>query len=72
MRIITLPCSLNAKGGLICLPIGTKKNLENLKIVSLLMKADPYPYINRFQEFDDYVHSHPELCDQRTKISSWL
>ena len=72
MRIITLPCSLNVRGGLICLPIGTKKDLENLKIVSLLMKADPCPFIGRFQDFEEYVHSHPELCNQRTKISSWL
>jgi len=36
MRIVTVPCTLNAEGRLICVHVGSKKDLETLEVEHLL------------------------------------
>jgi hypothetical protein len=54
MRIITLPYSLNGQSGLVCLPIGNRRDLERLCIESLVARARDY--------------AHPELYESVFKL----
>jgi len=56
MRIITVPNSLNAETGLACKHIGSRKDLEESSIHSILQNADP----------SLAVHGCPEPCDAGT------
>jgi hypothetical protein len=68
MRLVTVPSTLNAKGRLICVPVGDKKALEDLDVQDLLERANPFPYMGEFLSATDLVHAHPELYDLRSKV----
>ena len=46
MRIVAVPCTLNAEGRLICIHVGDKKDLETLDVKHLLDEARPYRYMD--------------------------
>ena len=45
MRVVTVPYSLNAKSGLICIHIGNRKRLEKLTVKEIVEKSLPTPYM---------------------------
>jgi hypothetical protein len=63
MRVITVPNTLNGESGLVCLPVGNRRSLENLDIHTLLAKADPYRRLPDFMSIPEFVQAQPELCD---------
>jgi hypothetical protein len=60
MRIVTVPCTLNAEGRLVCVYVGSKKDLETLEVEHLLDEARPYRYMDDYLVLKDFVHAHPE------------
>lgn len=60
MRMVAVPCSLNAEGRLICIHVGDKKDLETLDGKPFLDEASPYRYMDDYLTAKDYVHAHPE------------
>ena len=60
MRIVTVPCTLNAEGRLVCAYVGGKRDLETLDVEHLLDEARPYRFMDDYLVLKDYVHAHPE------------
>jgi len=45
VRVVSVPGSLNAESGLICLHVGDRRDLERIKIRDLVERSKPTPYI---------------------------
>ncbi|MDH5686337.1 MAG: hypothetical protein OEZ48_00505 [Candidatus Bathyarchaeota archaeon] len=60
MRIISVPYSLNAETGLVCVPVGNRKTLERLTIEEIIKMASPYSHNLLDQSALDLYNAHPE------------
>lgn len=63
MRVVSLPFSLNAVSGVICLPIGNRKTLEKLEVKDLVRKANGFLNAVGVCLTLELLNAHPEPVD---------
>jgi len=60
MRIVSVPYSLNAATGLVCIPIGDRQTLERLTVDDLIKNASLFSRSLETKTALDLLQTHPE------------
>ena len=60
MRIVSVPYSLNAVSGVICLPVGNRRSLEHLDVEELVRKANGFLNAIGAVKASQLLHAHPK------------